>query len=300
VKHPIIPDNHPVMKKWIVILLCLITLGSCRHLKRWFGNEPERIAQIGKDILYKKDVEGLLQGMLSPDDSINLVNHYIDIWAIDNLLLKKAEHELSKEEKDVEQELADYRKSLLLFRYQKKYVEERIDTLIKPEEILTYYNENREFFLLEDPLFKARFIKMRLHSPYLPMIRNIYRSNTLEDLTQLERLCESSAEIYTDYTGKWLSALELAQDLPDGTNAGQQALRSDGYIDIRDSLYTYLVSVTAFIPTGDPAPLEHIEASIRQIILSKRKQNLLKDLDREVLKEGWNKQMIKIYKKDED
>lgn len=288
------------MKKWIVILLCLITLGSCRHLKRWFGNEPERIAQIGKDILYKKDVEGLLQGMLSPDDSINLVNHYIDIWAIDNLLLKKAEHELSKEEKDVEQELADYRKSLLVFRYQKKYVEERIDTLIKPEEILTYYNENREFFLLEDPLFKARFIKMRLHSPYLPMIRNIYRSNTLEDLTQLERLCESSAEIYTDYTGKWLSALELAQDLPDGTNAGQQALRPDGYIDIRDSLYTYLVSVTAFIPAGDPAPLEHIEASIRQIILSKRKQNLLKDLDREVLKEGWNKQMIKIYKKDED
>ena len=148
------------MKKWIVIPFCLITLISCDQFRRWFGYEPERIAQIGKDILYRKDVEGLLQGVRLPSDSINLVKHYIDIWAIDNLLLKKAESELSKEDKDVEQELADYRKSLLVFRYQKKYVEERIDTLIKQEEIVTYYNDNNELFLLEDPLFKARLIKM--------------------------------------------------------------------------------------------------------------------------------------------
>lgn len=288
------------MKKWIVIPFCLITLISCDQFRRWFGYEPERIAQIGKDILYRKDVEGLLQGVRLPSDSINLVKHYIDIWAIDNLLLKKAESELSKEDKDVEQELADYRKSLLVFRYQKKYVEERIDTLIKQEEIVTYYNDNNELFLLEDPLFKARLIKMRLHSPYLSMVRNIYRSNTIENLTQLERLCESSAEIYTDYEGRWLSAPELAQDLPDGTNARQLEIKPDGYIDTCDSLYAYLVSITEFIPAREPAPLENVEAGIRQIILSKRKQQLLKDLKMEVLKEGWNKQMIKIYEKDED
>jgi len=231
---------------------------------------------------------------------MNMVNHYIDLWAIDNLLLKKAEEELSKEEKDVEQELADYRKSLLVFRYQKKYVEERIDTLINTEEIQSYYSDNTELFLLDEPLVKARLIRMRLHSPYLPMVRNIYRSNTLEDLTQLERLCESSAEIYTDYDGKWISAVELAQDLPFGTETVMQALKPAGHIDTRDSLYAYLVSVTDFIPAGNPAPMEHIRANIRQIIISKRKQQLLKDLETRVLKEGWSKQMIKIYKKDED
>ncbi|MDD5314699.1 MAG: hypothetical protein PHI46_05660 [Bacteroidales bacterium] len=288
------------MKKCLLILLAVATLGSCRQLKRWFGNEPERMAQIGKEILYRKDVEGLLPGSLTPSDSVNMVTHYIDLWAIDNLLLKKAESELSKDEKDVEQELADYRKSLLVFRYQKKYVEERIDTLIRDTEISTYYSENRDLFLLDAPLFKVRSIKMRLYSPYLPMVRNIYRSKTIEDLTQLGRLCESSAEIYTDYAGRWITARELAQDLPLGTEAVLEAVKPDGYIDTRDSLYAYLVSVTDFIPARYPAPLEHIEGNIRQIILSKRKQQLLKDLENEVLKEGWNKQIIKIYKKDED
>ena len=242
------------MKKWIFIILGLFAISSCQHLKRWFSNEPERMAQIGKEILYRKDVEGLLQDAETARDSLNMVNHYIDLWAIDNLLLKKAEEELSKEEKDVEQELADYRKSLLVFRYQKKYVEERIDTLINTEEIQSYYSDNTELFLLDEPLVRARLIRMRLHSPYLPMVRNIYRSNTLEDLTQLERLCESSAEIYTDYDGKWISAVELAQDLPFGRETVMQALKPAGHIDTRDSLYAYLVSVTDFIPAGIPHP----------------------------------------------
>ncbi|MDD2289757.1 MAG: hypothetical protein PHT64_02245 [Bacteroidales bacterium] len=288
------------MKKWIIILCTLTTLVSCDHLRRWFGNEPERVAQIGKQILYKNQVEGLLKNAPSASDSINLVNHYIDLWAIDNLLLKKAEVELTKEEKDVEQELADYRKSLLVFRYQKKYVEQRIDTLIEAEEILSYYNNNQELFLLDSPLFKLRLIKMRLHSPYLPMVRNIYRSKTMEDLTQLELLCESSAEIYTDYAGKWITSQELAQDLPDGNMDRIQALRTEGFIDTRDSLYAYLVRVDDFVPARKPAPIEQTEAGIRQIILSKRKQQLLKDLETEVLQEGWNKQIIKIYRKDED
>ncbi|MFA5301198.1 MAG: hypothetical protein WC395_00765 [Bacteroidales bacterium] len=288
------------MKKWAYIALCLITLTSCQHLRRWFGNEPERMAQIGKEILYKKDVERFLQEAHSSRDSQNMVNHYIDLWAIDNLLLKKAEEELSKEEKDVEQELADYRKSLLVFRYQKKYVEERIDTLIKTDEIQSYYTDNRELFLLDEPLVRIRLIRMRLHSPYLPMVRNIYRSTTLEDLAQLDRLCESSAEIYTDYEGRWISAGELAQDLPVGKETVMQALKPAGYIDTRDSLYAYLVSVSEFAPAGNPAPMEHIRANIRQIIISKRKQQLLKDLETRVLKEGWNKQIIKIYEKDED
>jgi len=108
------------MKKWILILLLLTTLTSCHQIRRWLGNEPERVAQIGKEILYIDEVEGLLKSAATSDDSLNLVNHYIDLWAIDNLLLKKAEADLSKEDKDVDQELADYRKSLLVFRYQKK------------------------------------------------------------------------------------------------------------------------------------------------------------------------------------
>ncbi len=178
-------------------------------------------------------------------------------------------------------------------------MEERIDTTISPEEILDYYNNNRELFLLDAPLIKVRLIKVRLHSPYLSMIRNIYRSNTIEDMQQLERLCESSAEIYTDYSNKWLTTRELAQDLPPQAKDEIYALKPKGYVDTRDSLYAYLVSVYDFLQEGMPSPAEYKETEIRQNILSRRKQQLLKDLEKEVLKEGWNKQLIKTYRKNE-
>ena len=287
------------MKKWFLLPACLLFLSSCSYFRNWIGTEQERVAQIGDEILYKKELEGLFQGPLSSEDSANLINHYIDSWAVDNLLLQKAESQLTKKEKDVKQELADYRKSLLVFKYQKKYVEERIDTTISPEEILDYYNNNRELFLLDAPLIKVRLIKVRLHSPYLSMIRNIYRSNTIEDMQQLERLCESSAEIYTDYSNKWLTTRELAQDLPPQAKDEIYALKPKGYVDTRDSLYAYLVSVYDFLQEGMPSPAEYKETEIRQNILSRRKQQLLKDLEKEVLKEGWNKQLIKTYRKNE-
>ena len=195
--------------------------------------------------------------------------------------------------------MADYRKSLLVFRYQKKYVESRIDTTVSQEEISDYYNNHRELFLLDAPLLKARFVKIRLQSPYLPMIRNLYRSYSLEDMRQLDRLCESSAEVYTHYDDKWLTLRQLAQDLPSQAKNDVYALRSKGYLDTRDSLYAYLVSVYDYLQENTPAPAEFKETEIRQNILSRRKQQLLKDLEKEVLKEGWNKQLIKTYKKDE-
>lgn len=287
------------MKKWFFIPVLLLLTSSCTYFKNWFGAEPERLAQIGKEVLYKKDMEGLLTSALSPTDSTHLTNHYIDVWAIDNLLLKKAEEELTKEEKDVKQELADYRKSLLVFRYQKKYVESRIDTLVAQEEITDYYNNHRKQFLLDAPLLKARYIKIRLQSPYLPMVRNIYRSYRLEDIQQLNRLCESSAEVYTHYEDKWLTLRQLAQDLPSQARGDVYTLRPKGHIDTRDSLYAYLVSVYDYLDEGVPAPEAFKETEIRQNILSRRKQQLLKELEKEVLKEGWNKQLIKTYKKDE-
>ncbi len=77
------------MKKWFLLPACLLFLSSCSYFRNWIGTEQERVAQIGDEILYKRDLEGLFQGPLSSEDSANLINHYIDSWAVDNLLLQK-------------------------------------------------------------------------------------------------------------------------------------------------------------------------------------------------------------------
>lgn len=292
--------SFPKAAKIIFALLvstCLFT--SCHQIRRWLGNEQERLAQIGGQVLFVQDVKSLLQSGISSHDSANIVNHYIDTWAIDHLLLRKAEEVLSKEEKNVEQELDDYRRSLLVFRYQTKYLKEHLDTIVSPEDIQAYYNQNKEQFVLSEPLCKVNLIKMGLQSPNLAIAKALFRSNTIEDKAQLDHICESSAEVYTNYDDAWVSATELAQDLPLDRSAIRNELIPGGYISVQDSLYAYLVVLNDLVPAGSPAPIEYKEGNIEQIVLSKRKQELLLNLEAEVLKEGRDKQQIKIYNKDE-
>lgn len=281
----------------MLVTAAFLSLGACTHIKQWLGYGQDRVAQIGKDILYEQDVRKIVPNGLSPEDSANMVRHYIDLWAADNLLLRRAEEQLSDQEKDVERELADYRKSLLVYKFQKKYVEDRIDTLVSLQEVTSYYEQNTLQFVLSDPVCKARLIKLPLQSPYLPMIKSIYKSTTMEDLAQLDRLCESAAEVYTDYADRWISAVQLAQDLPMEMTAVRNTLKPGGFIDTKDSLYAYLVHILDAVPVGQPAPLAYKEENIKQIIISKRKQTLLQQLESEVLDEGWNTQLIKVFEK---
>ena len=69
-----------------------------------------------------------------------------------------AEKELSKSEKNVDKELEDYRRSLLKYRYEQKYVNQRLDTAVTDAQIEKYYEAHIETFKLSLPIAKARFL----------------------------------------------------------------------------------------------------------------------------------------------
>ena len=51
------------------------------------------------------------------------------------LFMDMAETELSKGEKDVSREIESYRRSLLKYRYEQKYVNQRLDTAVTEADI---------------------------------------------------------------------------------------------------------------------------------------------------------------------
>ena len=102
-------------------------------------SKGEKVAQIGRAALYKTDFEKVIPKGISPQDSVLLAKQYIDSWAIKQLMLQKAEEQLPKGERDVEKLLEDYRTQLLVFRYENKYVEERLDTLVSIREREEYF-----------------------------------------------------------------------------------------------------------------------------------------------------------------
>lgn len=275
--------------------LWLCALSACQELTALFHNGPAPLARIGRHVLSTAEVENLLPEGLSRADSVNRMRDYANSWALDILMLQRAEQALSKEEKDVRDELDKYRKSLLLYRYQQKYLAGHLDTLVTPQQVADYFQANQDRFRLKDPLFKVHSIKMRNLSPYLDLVRALYASADEEQLRELETLCQKGAEVSTTYQDRWVDAPTLGRDLPLTATEIQNALLQKRKLETRDSLYTYLVHCFDLRPAGDPAPLEYKQTGIKETLLTQRKQTLLRQLEAEVLTQGWDSQQIKLY-----
>ncbi|HCT94264.1 MAG: hypothetical protein A2X19_08580 [Bacteroidetes bacterium GWE2_39_28] len=270
----------------------LLTVSSCNLLE--FRSGDEVVAHVGEHYLYKEDIKNLIPHGTSYSDSIMMVRQYINSWALKYLLLSKAEAELSKTDKDVEGELRDYRTSLLVYRYEKQYIEKRLDTLVSDQEARAYYQENSETITVNNSVVKARVIKVSSSSPNLSRLKSMYRSDALEDIDELERISYNSAERYNNFDNKWVDLSFVARELPLDLYRCEEMLKSASHIEAQDSLYSYFAYFPQRIaPNGNP-PFEYYLPRIKEIIISRRKQALIAGLEKDLIKEALENNKIKL------
>ena len=277
---------------YALILFPLLILPACSLLPS--KAKTEVIAEVNKNQLLASDIISLIPAGLPREDSLSILRQYINTWALSHLMESKALRELPKEQRDVSQALEEYRRALLVFRYEKKFVETRIDTAITSEDIIKTYHDNQILFTLSEPIAKLRYVKISLSSPYLEMVRSLYRSTSTEDIYRLQEMAHNSADKYDTYNNQWISASAISKEVPVST---EEVIRSmeRGFLDCNDNIFAYFVAFSDLIPSQAVGPIEYQEASIRNIILGRRKQDLLKNLEKEVLEEGWKTKQLKVY-----
>lgn len=273
------------------MLLCL-SVSSCRLYDRLFKGDA--VARVGKDVLYRSDVENLNIKGFSPEDSARMVERYIQSWAKDRLLLEMAESRLSKADRDVEAQLEEYRQQLLVYRYEQQYVEQRLDTVVTEAEYRMFYDANPQSFETHVPLMRGVYIKISDNSPNLNPIKSLYRTRVEEDMDRLGQLCYTSADKYYIFDD-WVSLEVVAEE------AGMELQEVTGILDDRSYMersrmgYTYLVSVSDYVPAGSLAPYGYCRPRIRDVILSRRKQELITSLERNLLNDAIGSDKLIIY-----
>ena len=282
----------PFVKRILLISLCVLSLSSCRLFDRFFNDDA--VARVGNEVLYTSDIERLNISGLSPADSQRVVNQYIYSWAKDILLMDVAENQLSKDDKNVEKQLEDYRRQLLVFRYEKRYVEQRLDTVITEEQYKDFYENNQEILKAEVPVVKGVFIRISNDSPNLRVVKNIYSSRKPEDMKRLEEICYTSAEKYNVYED-WVSMEVIAEDLEMDIYECEEKFRQSHNYMVKKENHTCLVTLDEIISKGSLAPYGYCKIRMRDIILSKRKQELISSLEQNLLKDAIGSQKFTIY-----
>ena len=287
------------MKKCLV-LIALAAATACQMVHRVSDTAAELfgdavVARVGEHRLMRSELAAYIPAGVSSEDSLALAQSYIKSWAEELIFLDMAEKHLSAEEKDVTKDLEDYRRTLLKYRYEERYINDRLDTLISDEAVRNYYREHMDKFLVDRPLLKVRYMVIPADSRSLKTIKELMSSDDAMDAIAADSLAFTAALRYVDSSDAWMDAILLARDLGTDEVSMMSALRNRTIEFKGDDGLLRVAYVVDMVQKGSPAPLDYCEERIKDILLSARKHELVGGLERDLLNDALAKGKFVIY-----
>jgi len=272
------------LKKYISLLLILVTAISCSSDEK--NAKGKLLAKAGDKELYASDVEALLPSGLSAEDSLARVKVIVDNWIRETVILNKAEQELPEKVKDVEARLDKYRRSLLVYEYEKEYARQKLDTFVSDKEIEKHYKDNQQDFKLPDYIVKVLYVKLAKDAPGKDKVARWYKSTKQEDLLDLEKYCAGNAVNYYNDNENWIYFNELLKEVPLTINNTGEFLKNNKHITFEDEEYVYYLTVYDYKLKDALSPLNLEKENIKARILNARTTELIKKMRTEILNES--------------
>jgi hypothetical protein len=287
------PNVHNISRIFLISIVILATILGCNNFEA--RNIEKPIARVGEVYLYPSQIAVLFPSKIKQNDSLLILKNYVDKWVKKQLLLQKAELNLTEEQKDVSNQLDEYRTSLLIFKYEQSLILQKLDTIITPEEIENYYNENQSNFVLDRNLVKALFVKLPRNAPNIEQFRRLYTSEKEEDVQQLESYCYQYATKFNFFEDDWVNFTRIQSELPQTVWSPERSLKWYKRIEQKDSTYNYFVYIRDKRVEGETAPLEYVSDNIKSVILNKRKVKFLTDMENDIFNDAMSKGEFTVY-----
>ena len=281
--------------KYGILWVVLIVFSGCSLFS---GDEDEvkgdPIARVYDKYLYAEDLAELGLKGISPEDSIKIVNDYIENWIRHNLMLAYAEDNLPPSRLDIEKQIQDYRESLIIYSYEREYINQNLDTTISEQQIEQFYKENSKNFTLNNDIFRLHYLKLVNDSPKMDSVRLWMKSGRLIDEEKLRDYAFQYAMDFNMSDSVWIDTRIINSVFP-GPATEKIEFQNRGYFETVDSPYVYIGKILDFKIKENLAPLSYVRNDISKIILNKRKLELLKELNNSIYKDASQRNKFEIY-----
>ncbi len=285
----------------LIYLALLVLISSCDQFKFSDKEEEEDIknavARVGDVYLYQRDLGGLIDKSMSSEDSANIIGRYVDSWVKKQLMLQSAEENYQFDEAEIDRRVLDYRYQLIVYGYEKQFVQLKLDTAITEEEVRKYYEENLDNFQLKQNIIKGSYLKIPNEAPRLKRVSNWLKSNDTNDIEKLRSYAYSYAESFSINDSNWIDFDQYVYNTPFVSGAGNpvQLLERNKYLEVSDSLYSYFVRIDDYKITDQVSPLEFVREQIKSTLITKRMVGLRKDLENEVYENAEKNKSYEVY-----
>lgn len=281
----------------ITSILFAIVLLSCKekfNLSKQKADDEKVIVEYKDHFLTDRDIRLVLPKDINAEDSAKLIQAYIEEWVKKKALVDKAEENIDELTlQQIENKIIEYRQDLLINSYNNYLIEKFVKEPISDQEIEQYYNDYKESFPLSKDIVQYRFVTVPKSDE--KQAERLFNSGKDEDFDELLKSVMLAGNPYHEKDSLWYTMDLIQAQIPEINQADylNQLINRRRVKITNDSMIT-MVRILNLKRKGTVSPYEFVKPTIKNLLLNKRKLNLLSDLQNQLYKEALNKNEIKI------
>ena len=286
--------NSLRFSQFIILATLIVSFISCDKLNS--AAKDRLIARAENHYLYLSDIEKKFNGFDSKEDSLIKVQSFINNWARKRIMFEKSLINLSERQlSDLDLLVENYRSNLFTTVYKESIIKSIIDTIIDPNLIVKFYNNNKSNFKLKEPLYRIKYLSFPLDNVDSRQIINSFKRSEKKDINFLDSLSfQFSNYFMTDSI--WIKKRDIYNKVilinPDNQEI---YLKKTKYYEVKDTLELYLFQLVERLDRNEIAPLSYIESTIKNIVLNRRKIEFLRNFDNEILQDAIKTKKFETY-----
>lgn len=269
--------------------LILLLIGVCFLIFSCESDSDGYVARYGDYVLTKTDVIRMLPTDLDKEDSLAYVNQIIEQWAKDKVLLNNSKNILSEEElSQIELKVAHYEDDITTSFLEDKLTQDLNDS-ISGAEITAYYNQYRDSFELKEDYLNYRYMIIPKDSAsiYKTMLRK-------SEYGALKQKLDVNGYQNDLNTQNWISKQKFNKTNLFPKELKQQNLRTKNQIfTVQQNTSIFVFELVEYRKAGQTSPLPLVKDMIKNVLINKRKLNLLSEKKKELYNKALRNDEIK-------
>ena len=278
--------------KTALLVAALTVTASCKRENPY--DAP--VAEVDGVVLTKSKVYSAIPPAASSEDSALVADEYVRRWVYQQVVLRKSKLNLTDEEQDIEDAVAEYREALLVERFQQKVLKEKFKPNVTIEEVEKYYNEHKSFFTLNETLVKGLFVAVKKDTDGIKNFRKLITNMEDDKMAEIEDFVYHHALKYEMAFENWIPLASIKDYLPDNTIPNEAAtLHSRKLAKTSNDENVYFILITDCKMMGEDAPIEYVTDKISSILTNKQKIEFIKNLKSQLYNDAMQQKLITYY-----
>lgn len=276
----------------IIVALLVVAMGCRDFLVK---SDRRVIAECYGVKLYEEELAGVVPADANKMDSLARVNAFVESWIRRQLLIHQAEKNLTLEQRDFSKQLQEYRNSLIIYAYETQLIEQYLDTVVNEQEILDYYEGHKENFQLRSTMVKVAYVVLKSDNKHQKEFHQLMSDPDTLLLAQLDILATHHAVASFMDVDEWVRLDDLLNQVPLEVYNAESFLKKNQFVSFEKDNLLYMVRFVDYLMEESMSPLELERDNIENIILLKRKKDLLSRMNESLFEKAEQEQAFEIY-----